>query len=118
MAEIKDEAEAFEERATTKDLSESEQIRKTIADTYTAVRSSEINKTIAGFTLDHYIDEAKRKIKEERVLRSASNPNEGVGTRPSLLTTLDKLEEDFNKSYEKAKEMAEKVGSAPPEEPT
>lgn len=71
-------------------------MRTVLADTYTFVRSNEINKTISSFTFDHYIDEAKRAIKEDRVLRSASSPSVGVGSRPSQLTALTKLEQDFN----------------------
>ncbi len=97
----------FEEKANAIESSESDEIRKTIGNVYTFVRSSEINKTISGFTFDHYLDEAKRRIKEPRVLRSASDPGKGVGTRPGQLEALEKLEELFNKSFAKAKEMAE-----------
>lgn len=116
MTDTRDEAEQFEEKAALSEPSESEQVRRTIADVYTFVRSAEINRTIASFTLDHYLDEAKRKIKEDRLLRSAANP-EGIGSRPSQLSALEKLEADFDKVFAKAKEMAEKVGAVPEEKP-
>lgn len=105
----------LEDRAARTEPSETEQVRKVIADTYTFVRSAEISRTILGFTLDHYIDEAKRKIKQDRVLRSASDPLKGVGTRPSQLDALEKLEEDFNKSFEAAKKMAVNANTSPEE---
>lgn len=95
-----------EAKANLEDIKEEEQLRTIIADTYVFVRSAEINKTIASFTFDHYIDEAKRQIKEDRILRSALNP-EGVGKRPSKLAALEKLEADFTSIYDKAKIRAE-----------
>jgi hypothetical protein len=97
--EVKNDAEAMA----------SDQIRRTIADVYTFVRSCDVNKTISSFTLDHYIDEAKRRIKEPTILRSASDPSKGVGTRSSQLEALTKLEESFAKTYEQAKKMAEEA---------
>lgn len=97
----------FEAAATEKDTSESDAVRKTLGDVYTFVRSAEINKTISSFTLDHYIDEAKRKIKDPRIIRAASDPTKGVGTRPSQLEVIQKLQQDFNNVYEKAKKIAE-----------
>lgn len=101
-----DELSQFEASADTKDTSEAEAVRKTVANVYTFVRSVEINKTIASFTLDHYIDEAKRKIKDPRVLRAASDPKRGTGTRPSQLEYLTRLEQDFANAFERAKKMA------------
>jgi hypothetical protein len=102
------------------DTKAGDQIRRSIADVYTFVRSRDINKTISSFTLDHYIDEAKRRIKEPKILRSASDPSRGVGTRPSQLEALTKLEESFNKTYEQAKKLAEEadVNKEPSESPT
>lgn len=94
-----------EEGIPQSDISESDQIRRAFADAYTFVRSSEINKTIASFSLDHYIDEAKREIKDPRILRAASEPTVGIGTRPSKLEALEKLESDFAKAVESAKTM-------------
>lgn len=92
-----------------KENKEIDQIRTTIADVYTFVKSREINKTIASFTFDHYIDERKRAIKGERIIRSASKPGEGVDKRLAQLDAIDKLEQDFNKAYDQAKSMAEKA---------
>ncbi len=91
---------------STDELEKTDQIRKAVADTYTFVRSREINATIANFTLDHYIDEAKRRIKDARILRSASDPDKGAGTRPSQLDALKKLEQDFNDAFDQAKKIA------------
>lgn len=85
---------------------ETDEIRRTIADVYTFVRSREINKAISSFTLDHYIEERKREIKGQRVIRSASRPGEGVDRRPAQLDAISKLEEDFKKSFTKAKKLA------------
>jgi hypothetical protein len=108
MADTTDvEAAAAEEVKSDAEAQAGDQIRRTIADVYTFVRSCDINKTISSFTLDHYIDEAKRKIKEPRILRSAADPSRGVGTRASQLEALTKLEEEFSKTYEQAKKLAE-----------
>lgn len=96
----------FETDATATDRKAEAEMRSVLADTYTFVRSAELNKTIASFTFDHYIDEAKRRLKEDRILRSASNPAEGVGKRPSKISALTKLETDFNNSLAKIKEVA------------
>ena len=104
-----EEASSYEEKTAANTSEADDQIRRTLADVYTFVRAAEINKTISSFSLDHYIDEAKRRIKDDRVLRSASNPSKGTGTRPSQLDALTKLEETFNKVYDQAKEMADKA---------
>ncbi len=101
------EVEAPEDKAVAEDVQKDNQLRSAIADTYTFVRSREINKTIAAFTFDHYIDEAKRRIKEDRVLRTASDPNQGSGTRPSQLAALQKLQTDFGNAFEQAKKKAQ-----------
>lgn len=106
---LSEEIREFEEPETVKNPTENDELRRTVADVYTFVRSVDINKTISAFTLDHYIDEAKRKIKEDRVLRSASDPGKGVGTRPSQLTALEKLEETFGKAFEKMSALALKA---------
>jgi len=84
-----------------------DEIRATLANAYTFVRSVEINKTISSFTFDHYIDEAKREIKEDRILRSASDPNNGLGKRMGKLSALEKLERDFNNGLEKMRSLAQ-----------
>lgn len=106
MTDENDQIQGIEQPATVKERKADDQIRSVLADTYTFVRSREINKTIAGFTFDHYIDEAKRQIKEDRILRSPSTALEGVGKRPSKLASLDKLEQDFNNMLSKIQEMA------------
>ena len=96
---------------TQKDRKETDELRSVLADTYTFVKSTEINKTINSFTFDHYIDEAKRAIKEDRILRSASDPATGIGKRPSKLSALEKLETDFNNSIGKLKTLAQNKDS-------
>lgn len=89
-------------------INQADQLRRTIADVYTFVRSREYNRAIESFTLDHYIDEAKRQIKDPtggRTLRAASNPS--VGTRPDKLTELLKLEEDFQAALQQAQQVAQ-----------
>lgn len=108
-----DDLESFEAPATVQERKAANEMRAILADTYTFVRSRELNKTIASFTFDHYIDEAKRAIKEERILRSASSPSDGVGKRPSQLSALEKLEQDFNNMAAKIKEVAETKDSKP-----
>jgi hypothetical protein len=85
---------------------ELDEIYEVVGNTYTFVRSREINKTISGFTLDHYIDERKRAIKGERILRTAANPGDGIGVRPSQLDAINKLEQNFNSIYDKATKLA------------
>jgi hypothetical protein len=92
-------------KAVPQETKEADDLRATIADVYVAVRSREINTAINNFTFDHYIDEAKRRIKEPRALLSASGS--GTDTRPSQLDALNTLKENFSKVYDKAKAMAE-----------
>lgn len=90
-------------------------VRRVVADTYTFIRSQEINRTLSGFTFDHYLEEAKRAIKGEtvsiggvdqtgRALRSANG--EAFGIRLSKLDALDFLEDEFRATLETAKVMA------------
>lgn len=114
MADEPDVVEQFETKATIQARQADTEMRAILADTYTFVRSSELNKTILSFTFDHYIDEAKRQIKEDRILRSASNPTEGVGKRSAKLPALEKLETDFKNVLAKIRTVAEtKDGSTP-----
>lgn len=113
MADEPDVIEQFETKATAQARRADAEMRSVLADTYTFVRSAELNKTIASFTFDHYIDEAKRRIKNDRVLRSASNPAEGVGKRPAKLSALEKLEQDFNSAFSKMREMAQTKDNKP-----
>lgn len=100
-------ADMVESKATEEERKADSELRSILSDTYTFVRSAEINKTISSFTFDHYIDEAKRAIKEDRVLRSAADPVTGVGKRASKLSALEKLEQDFKKSIDKMRKLAE-----------
>lgn len=96
---------------TTDELQKTDQVRQAIADTYTFVRSREINTTVASFTLDHYIDEAKRLIKGDgRLLRDASGQDSlAVGTRPTQLEALASIQQAFNDAFEDAKALAEEA---------
>lgn len=86
-----------EEVVEGQDPKEVDRVRVVMADTYTFVRSQEINRTIASFTFDHYIDEAKRQIKGVgRQLRDASG--EAYDVRPTKLEALERLETEFNAS--------------------
>lgn len=100
-------AEFAETKASVQDRKADIELRSILADTYTFVRSAEINKTILSFTFDHYIDEAKRVIKEDRILRSAADPVTGIGKRLSKLSSLTKLEQDFNSVLGKIRKLAE-----------
>jgi hypothetical protein len=93
------------------ELQKSDQIRRAIADTYTFVRSMEINQTIASFTLDHYIDEAKRQIKgDDRALQDASGEDSlAIGTRPTQLEALASIQQAFNDAFEDAKTLAQEA---------
>ena len=86
-------------------ITQVDKVRKVVADTYTFVRSVEINKTIASFTLDHYIDEAKRDIK------GAGRDSLGAAAdiRPSKLDVLVDLEKQFSDSFEVIEALAKKA---------
>jgi hypothetical protein len=96
--------------ANQKELDEDERIRKTIGDVYTFVRSQEINRSIASFTFDHYIDTAIRRLRGEgRTIRNAAG--EVLETKPPALEALDKLKADFDAIIAKAKERAKQADS-------
>lgn len=101
-----DDFEQFETPATVQERRQDAEVRTALANAYTFVRSREINKTVSSFTFDHFIDEAKRAIKEDRLLRSASSPAEGVGRRLSKLSQLEKVKKDFDGAMVKARELA------------
>ena len=89
-------------------ITEVDKVREVVASTYTFIRSSEINKTIASFTLDHYIDEAKRAIKGEgRAIRNAAGEVKDI--RPSKLDVLLNLEKMFSDSFEVIEALAKKA---------
>lgn len=111
MAELSPEEEKLkedEEKLERQKLKEIRRVRRVIADTYTFVRSQEINRTLGGYTFDHYLEEGKRQIKgkkgEGRAIRSASG--EAFDVRPTKLDALDSLEDEFRATLETAKVMA------------
>jgi dsDNA-specific endonuclease/ATPase MutS2 len=102
---------ASEASSVQQETNEVDELRRVVGDVYTFVRSREINKTIASFTLDHYIDERKRAIKGERIIRSAANPGDGIDRRLAQLDAISKLEDAFNKSFDKLTKLAETASS-------
>lgn len=95
--------------------SEVQRIRNIIAESYTFVRSQEINRTIASFTLDHYIDEAKREIKGEgRQLRSASG--EAYDVRATKLEELERMTTEFAETLPLLEELAKQTEDVKEEE--
>jgi hypothetical protein len=111
-----DDVQPGEEIAEGQARREVERIRTVVADVYTFVRSSEINRTIGAFTFDHYIDEAKRKIKGEgRAIRDAAG--EATDVRPTKLAVLESLEKAFTDSFAVIEEMAKKKDLASGEDP-
>ena len=104
-----------EEVLEGQDVSEVDRVRIVVADVYTFVRSQEINRTIASFTLDHYIDEAKRQIKGEgRQLRNAAG--EAYNVRPTKLEALNRLETEFTKSFSLMEDLAKAASDLTAEE--
>lgn len=98
---------------------EAEKIRDVVANVYTFVRSQEINRVIGAFTFDHYVDEAKRRLKGSgREIRDAAGKvikDDKTGDpmlRPSLLDYLTKLKADFAASYNSIVKMAEAADKA------
>lgn len=67
---------------------------QSLADIYTFVRSTEINRTIANKTFDHFIKEAIEKISSENELKDAAGAV--VATRPSKLEALNRLEQSLD----------------------
>lgn len=103
-----------EKNPTTVDAAE--EVRRAISNVYTFVRSQETNKTIASYTFDHYIQEAKDRIKGGvgvdvngitqvgRAIRDAAG--QAFDVRPPKLEALAALEASFNKQFDKAKQLA------------
>jgi hypothetical protein len=105
------EVQPGEEVVEGQDISKVERARTVVADVYTFVRAQESNRTIASFTLDHYIDEAKRRIKGEgRQVRSASG--ESIDIRPTKLEALEKLEAEFTASLDLIESLAKTASQA------
>ena len=83
----------------------SERIRRVVGDTYSFVRSQEINRSLGSFTLDHYIEEEKRSIKGEgRDIRDAAG--EAFDVRPTKLESIDSLEDEFRAVLKEAQALA------------
>jgi hypothetical protein len=97
----------FETQSTAQDRRADTTMRSVLSDTYVFVRSAEVNKTISSFTFDHYIQEAKNALKVDRILKSASNPAVGVGSRQAIITALETLETNFNNSLDSMKKLAQ-----------
>ena len=101
MAELQSGKETLEAQKAK----EVQRVRRVVADTHTFIRSQEINRTLSGFTLDHYIEEAKRQISGTgRAIRDAAG--ETIDLRPTKLEALNSLEDEFRSTLEAAKAMA------------
>lgn len=116
-----------EEKLERQKAQEIRRVRRVIADTYTFVRGQEINRTLGGYTFDHYLEEGKRQIKgattviggieqQGRALRGSSG--EAFGVRPSKLDALDSLEDEFRATLETAKTMAKAADATTDENET
>jgi len=111
MAELQPDEAGFE----SQEQKEVRRVRRVIADTYTFIRSQEINRTLASFTFDHYIEEAKRQIKGDgRAIRNAAG--EAFDIRPTKLAALTSLEDEFRATLEAAKVMAKAADAIGDEE--
>lgn len=104
-----------------KEAAAKDQVRTTLADVYTFVRSREVNRQIASFTLDHYIEEAKARLNgADRQLTDASgkpiSATKGLGTRPSQLSSLKSLRSSFSSAKSQLEKLAEKADSAAKQE--
>ena len=101
-------------------LDEADKLRETVGNVYTFVRSQELNRVIAAFTFDHYIDEAKRRLKGtgRQIVDAAGKvvmDDKGTAAppRPSLLDYLAKLQEAFTSSYPVALKAAKNADTDP-----
>ena len=111
MAEDTEVLDQGDEFAEGQDRKEVERVRSIVARVYTFVRSSEINRTIGSFTFDHYVDEAKRKIKGPgRQIRDASGTS--FDTRPTKLEVITNLEKEFRDSFPIIEALAKKKNEA------
>lgn len=104
-----------EEVQDSQDKFEVERVRRVIADTYTFVRSQEFNRTIAGYTFDHYIEFAKQSIKGKgREIRNAAG--QVLDIRPTKLEALETLQTAFKSVLTEARKLAEKADTSEAEE--
>lgn len=94
---------------TVDELNKSDQIRQAIADTYTYVRSREINQTIASYTLDHYISEAMMQIKgsDDQLSNSSGQDTTAYNVRPTQLQVLAAIQQAFNDAFDGAMKLAQ-----------
>lgn len=97
---------SFEEAALpTQERSEVDRVREVVAEVHAFVRSRELNRTVSSFTLDHYIEQRKARIRgNARSTRTASG--QPLDLRASQLEQLDTLEESFRAVYRVAEELA------------
>jgi hypothetical protein len=84
------------------EVTESDKIRTALGNTYTFVRSREFNKTVIGYTFDHYIDAAMRSIKD-----SSSSTSNLVVTRIPQMDLLVSLEASFSDALDQLKKKVE-----------
>lgn len=112
MSDEPDVITQFETQATVQDRRADATMRSVLSSAYAFVRSAEVNKTISGFTFDHYIDEAKRSLKEDRILGSTTNSVTGIGKRQAQITALEALETNFNNSLAAMRKLAEAKDSS------
>jgi len=108
-----DQNEASKDEVLQQRSAQADKIRLTLANTYTFVRSREVNRQIASYTFDHYLEEAKSRIKGAALaLRDAGGKTQDAsgrdfGTRPTQLEALTTLEQDFNAGFEEMKKLAQ-----------
>ena len=68
-----------------------------LGDIYSFVKGQEFTKSILGYTLDHYIEEAKDEIKSDSGTSSSA--------RPTKLQRLANLQTKLNRVMQQAKNM-------------
>lgn len=69
-------------------------LRKTLHSAYTFIRSVEVNKATAAFTLDHLIQEQIDSYKQGSTRPIVDAQGNSVGSRTSKLDDLDSLKND------------------------
>ena len=95
-------------KQTAQQQEEEEQLRITVGAVYTFVRSQELNRTVANFTLDHFIDEAIRQLRGDgtAVRDAAGNV---VATKTAQLERMQKLQNDFNSVFSQLQKKAQQA---------
>lgn len=105
MANKPDTPELDGEKKESQEQRDIRRVRRVVADTYSFVRSQEFNRSLSAFTLDHFIEEAKRQIKGTgKAIRDATGSI--LDLRPTKLESLNTLEDDFQATLETAEIMA------------